>query len=82
MRTDEQYEVTGPGCEGRRAPSAGSGLSLAQTLASRAAEPGTWYVRGPESTFTVTLAEDGVVTTAPLAKPGSAPETTLQEATA
>lgn len=60
------YIVTGPGCEGRKAPGYGPALSLAQALASRHATVGTWYVR-PEfeggTVAHVTREDDGSVTT-------------------
>lgn len=40
--------VSGPGCEGRRMPSRGAGVSLAQTLASGLATDGAFYVRTVE----------------------------------
>ena len=45
MRQQTDFTVTGPGCEGRGAPAVGPALSLAQTIASRATQAGTFYVR-------------------------------------
>ena len=42
------FTVTGPGCEGKRAPAEGPAFSLALALAARRGEPATFYVRGPE----------------------------------
>lgn len=63
---DESFLVTGPGTDGRSAPTWGSAISLAQTLASkRDAHVGTWYIRNPagDVVLHVTRQEDGVVTT-------------------
>ena len=59
------YLVSGPGCEGRKAPGYGPALSLAQTLASRASDPGTWYVRpdGGRAVAHIEREPDGSVTT-------------------
>jgi hypothetical protein len=81
-----EHTVSGPGTEGRQAPSAGVALSLAQTLASRPGAPeGTWYVRGPggQVAYHVTKA-DRVIFTTPVEhaeprKRHTAPAMTLSE---
>lgn len=39
------YIVSGPGTEGKTATSAGHGCAIAQSLAGKAQDDATWYVR-------------------------------------
>ncbi len=61
---DERFTVSGPGMEGRPAVTENAGISLAQNLACRSDEPGTWYVRDWDTvTYHVERNKDGVVVT-------------------
>lgn len=48
---DGTVVVTGPGCEGRQAPSVNSGLSLAQFYGEHADGDATFYVRDATGTI-------------------------------
>lgn len=52
MKRNGNYEITGPGTEGRFSPDYGSAVSLATTLAAKPDAPaGTWYVRDGSATI-------------------------------